>query len=97
MLGKTAPNPVISTLKFFRDEYNAHVYDKYCPTGNCEALQKFKILLDKCKECGLCKKKCPVEAIEGERKVTQFKVIPEKCIKCGVCVEACKFDAVIKG
>jgi NADH-quinone oxidoreductase subunit F len=96
MLGKTAPNPVISTLNFFRDEYNAHVFGKYCPTGACEELRTYRIDLSLCKECSLCVKKCPVEAITGKRKEEPFVIHGDKCIKCGVCEEACKFKAISK-
>ncbi len=95
-LGKTAPNPVLSTMKYFRDEYLAHVIDKRCPTGNCEALARYRIIADKCKGCSLCAKKCPVEAISGEIK-KPFVIDDEKCIKCGACMESCKFGAVVKG
>ena len=95
-LGKTAPNPVLSTLKYFRDEYMAHVIDKRCPTGNCEALASYKIIPEKCKGCSLCAKKCPVEAISGEVK-SPFVIDAEKCIKCGVCLQSCKFDAIVRG
>ena len=95
-LGKTAPNPVLSTLKYFREEYMAHVQDKRCPTGNCEALATYKIIPEKCKGCSLCARKCPVEAIEGEIK-KPFVIDPDKCIKCGACVSSCKFAAITKG
>jgi NADH-quinone oxidoreductase subunit F len=93
-LGKTAPNPVLSTLKYFKDEYLAHVVDKRCPTGECKTLAKPEILAAKCKGCTACVKKCPVHAITGE--VKKAHVIDEKlCIKCGVCALTCKFDAVV--
>jgi NADH-quinone oxidoreductase subunit F len=95
-LGKTAPNPVLSTLNYFRDEYMAHVNDKRCPTGSCEELATYRIIPEKCKGCSLCAKKCPVEAISGEIK-KPFVIDAEKCIKCGVCVSSCKFDAIVKG
>jgi NADH-quinone oxidoreductase subunit F len=95
-LGKTAPNPVLSTLKYFREEYLAHVIDKRCPTGNCEALADYKIIPEKCKGCSLCAKKCPMDAITGEIK-KPFTIDPEKCIKCGACIASCKFAAIVKG
>ena len=93
-LGKTAPNPVLSTLRYFRDEYLAHVVDKKCPSGNCESLLTFIVLPDKCKFCGLCAKQCPVGAISG-KKGTPYTIDSETCIKCGVCKEACKFKAIV--
>jgi NADH-quinone oxidoreductase subunit F len=95
-LGKTAPNPVLSTMKYFRDEYLAHVVDKRCPTGNCEALASYKIIPEKCKGCSVCSKKCPVGAISGELK-NPFVIDGEKCIKCGACIASCKFGAIVKG
>ncbi len=94
-LGQTAPNPVLSTLKYFRDEYIAHVRDKKCPAGVCKNLVRYEIVADKCKGCSACARKCPVGAISGEIK-SPFVIDPDKCIKCGVCVETCKFDAIIK-
>ena len=95
-LGRTAPNPVLSTLKHFRDEYMAHVVDKDCPTGNCEALLGYVILPDKCKSCSVCARNCPVDAITGEKGVP-YVIDGEKCIKCGACETSCKFGAVVKG
>lgn len=93
-LGKTAPNPVLSTLRYFRKEYDAHVFHKHCPAGACKALAKPEIDPLKCKGCTMCARKCPVGAITGERK--QAHVIdPAKCIKCGVCGQVCKLDAVL--
>ena len=95
-LGKTAPNPILSTLKYFRDEYMAHIVDKRCPTGNCEELLTYMVIAEKCKFCTLCAKKCPVDAITGSKGVP-YVIDTEKCVKCGVCLDACKFKAIIKG
>ncbi len=95
-LGKTAPNPVLSTLKHFRDEYLAHVVEKRCPAGVCKALARFEIVADKCKGCGMCKRACPVQAISGEVGKPHH-IDPKKCIKCGGCKATCKFGAVIVG
>ena len=94
-LGQTAPNPVLSTLKYFRDEYEAHVREKTCPAGVCKNLVKYEIVADKCKGCSACARKCPVGAITGEIK-NPFVIDSDKCIKCGVCMDTCKFDAIIK-
>ncbi len=94
-LGQTAPNPVLSTLNYFRDEYEAHVRDKVCPAGVCKKLVKYEIVADKCKGCSLCAKKCPVGAISGEIK-SPFTIDSDKCVKCGVCMDSCKFGAIIK-
>ncbi len=94
-LGQTAPNPVLSTLRYFRDEYIAHVVDKKCPAGVCKDLLNFEIIADKCKGCSLCSRKCPVGAISGEIK-SPFTIDTSKCIKCGACIESCKFGAIIK-
>jgi NADH-quinone oxidoreductase subunit F len=93
-LGQTAPNPVLTTLKYFRHEYDAHVFHKYCPTGQCKALAKPSIDAAKCKGCSACAKKCPVGAITGERKKPHV-IDQAKCIKCGACADTCKFDAVV--
>jgi len=95
-LGKTAPNPILSTLKNFRDEYIAHIVDKKCPTGNCEKLLSYKVIAEKCKSCGVCAKKCPVTAITGEKGVP-YVIDSAKCIKCGVCESSCKFAAIVRG
>ena len=92
-LGKTAPNPVLSTLRYFRDEYAAHIDDHKCPAGVCKALIEYYIVEDKCTGCGLCRHRCPQEAIDGEKK--ELHVIDQAlCIKCGVCRDVCKFEAV---
>ena len=94
-LGQTAPNPVLATLKFFRDEYEAHVIEKRCPAGVCKKLLSYSIVEDLCKGCTACARKCPVGAISGA--VKQAHTIDnEKCIKCGVCMDTCKFNAIIK-
>ncbi|MCK5131807.1 MAG: NADH-quinone oxidoreductase subunit NuoF [Candidatus Sabulitectum sp.] len=92
-LGQTAPNPVLSTLRWFRDEYEAHIYDRKCPAGVCTGLLEYTIAADLCKGCTLCVKKCPTEAIMGARKSPHY-IIPDKCIGCGTCLEVCPFNAV---
>ena len=95
-LGQTAPNPVLATLKFFREEYIAHVVDKKCPAGVCKSLLNYSIVADKCKGCTLCARKCPVGAISGTVK-NPHTIDTAKCIKCGACMDSCKFGAIIKG
>lgn len=94
-LGQTAPNPVLSTLQYYRDEYEAHVKEHRCPAGQCKALTNYFILEDKCVGCTLCARNCPVDAISGAVKQTHV-IDTDKCIKCGVCQEKCKFSAVVK-
>lgn len=95
-LGKTAPNPVLSTLKYFRDEYEAHIYDKRCPAGACSKLKSIHIDSALCKGCSRCAKGCPVGAISGELK-SPFVIDEKKCIKCGACVSSCAFHAIKEG
>lgn len=95
-LGQTAPNPVLSTLKYFRDEYEAHIYEKRCPAGECKSLTQVKIDPEKCKQCGVCARNCPVSAIEGEVRKGPFKINQDKCIKCGVCITKCPFKVISK-
>lgn len=92
-LGGTAPNPVMSTIKYFRNEYEVHIKDKKCPAGVCRALIIYDVLGDKCTGCGACLKACPQEAISGEKK-KPHKIDRKKCIKCGICKDICRFDAV---
>jgi len=93
-LGTSAPNPVLTTIRYFRDEYEAHIRDKKCPAGVCKALFHYEIDEDACNGCHLCALKCPQEAITGEKKKTH-EIDQDKCIKCGICYDACKFGAVI--
>ena len=95
-LGQTAPNPVLSTLRYFKEEYIAHVRDKKCPAGVCKKLVSYSIIADKCKGCSACSRKCPVEAISGQIK-QPYTIDKSKCVKCGVCMETCKFGAIVKG
>ena len=94
-LGQTAPNPVLSTLRYFRDEYIAHIVDKKCPAGVCKDLLQFKIDPDKCKGCTLCARTCPADAIIGSVREVHM-IDSEKCLKCGACIEKCRFGAIYK-
>ena len=94
-LGQTAPNPILSTLKYFRHEYEAHIKDLKCPAGVCKELIEYSILEEFCKGCGACIRVCPSGAITGEKKKLH-KISSAACIKCGACFDVCKFDAVLK-
>lgn len=94
-LGQSAPNPVLSTMKYFRDEYMAHVVEKKCPAGVCKSMIKYIIDTDVCKRCSICKKNCPAGAISGDKN-TPFVIDQDKCIKCGVCMERCPFKSILK-
>ncbi|NLN04972.1 MAG: NADH-quinone oxidoreductase subunit NuoF [Clostridiaceae bacterium] len=94
-LGQTAPNPILSTLQYFKDEYIAHVVEKRCPAGVCKSLLRYRIIADKCRGCSLCARHCPANCISGEIK-KPYVIDESKCIKCGVCMEKCKFDAVVR-
>jgi NADH-quinone oxidoreductase subunit F len=95
-LGKSAPNPVVSTIKNFRDEYEAHIYEKRCPAGACQKLKRIYIDPELCKGCSKCARQCPVGAISGKVK-EPFSIDLEKCIRCGSCISACPFKAIKEG
>ena len=95
-LGQTAPNPILSTLKHFREEYIEHVTDRKCRCGVCKGLTNFSIITDKCKKCGLCAKRCPANCISGVLGKEPYVIDASKCIKCGACLQACKFQAVVR-
>jgi NADH:ubiquinone oxidoreductase subunit F (NADH-binding) len=96
-LGQTAPNPILTTLKYFRGEYEAHIFEKRCPARVCKSMIQYSVDAEPCKLCGLCKKDCPVEAITGSKKPPEpFVVHQEKCIRCGMCFSVCPFDAILK-
>ncbi|HVO38523.1 MAG TPA: NADH-ubiquinone oxidoreductase-F iron-sulfur binding region domain-containing protein, partial [Spirochaetia bacterium] len=93
-LGQSAPNPVLSTLRFFKSEYDAHIYDRKCPAHQCKGLLTFSIDTNACTGCTLCAKKCPTNAIVGEKKKAHY-IVDEKCIRCGTCRDVCRFDSVL--
>jgi NADH-quinone oxidoreductase subunit F len=92
-LGQTAPNPVLTTIKYFRDEYEAHINDKKCPALACKELLTYEVIDETCTGCTVCAKNCPTDAISGERKEIHF-INQELCIHCGVCYSKCKFEAI---
>src|SRR5208282_1175712 len=92
-LGQTAPNPVLTTIKYFREEYESHINEKWCKTGVCKELCTFYIDEEKCKACGVCKRACPQNAISGEKKVPH-RIDQSRCIQCRSCYVGCKFDSV---
>ena len=94
-LGQTAPNPVLSTMRYFRDEYMAHVVDKKCPAGVCKSMVRYIIFESTCKRCSICKKNCPAGAISGDKN-TPFVIDQDKCVKCGICMEKCPFKSILK-
>ena len=94
-LGQTAPNPVLSTMRYFRDEYMAHVVDKKCPAGVCKSMVRYIIFESTCKRCSICKKNCPTGAISGDKN-TPFVIDQDKCVKCGICMEKCPFKSILK-
>ncbi|ADL13387.1 NADH-quinone oxidoreductase subunit NuoF [Acetohalobium arabaticum] len=95
-LGQSAPNPILSTLEYFRDEYEAHVFDKYCPAGVCKDLASYKIDEEACEACGVCKEECPVSAITGSKE-EGYEIDPEICESCGICEEECPFEVITRG
>ena len=94
-LGQTAPNPVLSTLRYFKDEYIAHIVEKRCPAGVCKKLVRYRIEEEKCKGCTACARVCPVGAISGSVR-NPHKIDTAKCIKCGACIQKCRFGAIVK-
>jgi len=94
-LGTTSANPVLTTLKYFRHEYETHIHEQYCPAGVCKQLFQYVINAEACNGCQVCKKRCPVEAISGERK-QPHGIHQQTCIKCGACFEACRYGAIEK-
>jgi NAD-dependent dihydropyrimidine dehydrogenase PreA subunit len=92
-LGTSAPNPVLTTITYFRDEYEAHIQRKKCPAGVCKPLFHYEIDSEACTGCGLCARRCPESAIVGEKKAPHLLNL-EKCIKCGICYDACRFNAI---
>jgi NADP-reducing hydrogenase subunit HndC len=95
-LGQTAPNPVLTTMRYYRNEYDAHIHDRSCPAGVCNALVNFFIDPEKCTGCTLCAKQCPVQAVSGKPR-EPHTIDTAVCVKCGKCLSACNFSAIFKG
>jgi Pyruvate/2-oxoacid:ferredoxin oxidoreductase delta subunit len=93
-LGQTSPNPVLTTIRYFRDEYDAHIREGRCPAGVCKAMITYRILADKCTGCTLCARNCPADAITGKRREVHV-IDPELCTRCDTCRQVCRFDAVV--
>jgi len=93
-LGGTAANPMLSTLRHFRDEYEAHIFDHRCPAGVCTALIRYTIDVEKCNGCGVCAKQCPQNGVSGEKK-QPHSIDQHLCIRCGICREVCRFEAIL--
>jgi NADH-quinone oxidoreductase subunit F len=92
-LGQTAPNPVLTTIKYFRNEYEAHIRDKKCPAKNCTKLLTYEVIAENCTGCTICAVNCPTNAIDGSKKTVHF-IRQDACIKCGVCLTKCNFEAI---
>jgi len=95
-LGQTAPNPVLSTLRYFPDEYRAHIHDRSCPAGVCPNLVRYRVIAEACRGCDACRRACPTGAAQGVAGKPPYRIADDLCIRCGACFDACPFDAVTK-